>query len=82
MVPKNNSTDFEVNKVKIRFTSKEMTAYGGFSLLANFFNKIGLREQIETIFPITEVSSNRLGVYAKFIGFTLTGLVQVANARN
>lgn len=40
------TTNIEVNKVGIEFTGKEMTAYGGFSLLALFFEKIGLRDAL------------------------------------
>jgi hypothetical protein len=42
------TTITEVNKTKIAFTNKPMTAYGGFSLLAAFFEKIGLKEMIDT----------------------------------
>jgi len=31
------TTKIEINKVKIGFTEKKMTAYGGFSLIALFF---------------------------------------------
>ena len=66
------SIDLEVNKVKIEFSKKAMTSYGGFSLLAAFFNKIKLREQIEAIIPIKEESPNSLGIYEKMLGFILT----------
>ncbi len=66
-----NSTIHEVNEVKITFTEKTMTAYGGFSLLASFFEKIELSKNIERIIPIKEVSPNGTGVYAKFISYTL-----------
>ena len=41
---KKYSIDLGKGKVKIKFTKKEMTAYGGFSLLSVLFEKIRLRE--------------------------------------
>lgn len=61
----------EINKIKIAFTDKPMTAYGGFSLLAGFFEKIKFREHIEEIFAIKETSPNGTGVYAKVISYAL-----------
>ena len=43
------------------FTEKMMTSYGGFSLLAKLFEKLDLHENLEKIFPITEVSPNSKG---------------------
>ncbi len=37
-----STTKIEINKVRISFTHKKITAYGGFSLLAAFFEKIRL----------------------------------------
>jgi hypothetical protein len=36
------TTNIKINKVRISFTEKKITAYGGFSLLAAFFEKINL----------------------------------------
>jgi len=66
-----NSTNIEINKVKIRFTSKEMTSYGGFSLLAAFFEKIRLKEWIEQAIPIQELSPNSKGKYSKILVYLL-----------
>ena len=66
------SIDLGKGKVKIKFTKKEMTAYGGFSLLSVFFEKIKLREAVEKIIPITETSNNRIPIYDKVLGFALT----------
>jgi hypothetical protein len=63
------TTIIEVNKTKIAFTNKPMTAYGGFSLLAAFFEKIGLKEMIDVVFPVRELSPNSMGLYAKTIAF-------------
>jgi len=59
-------------KVKIAFTPKELTAYGGFSLLSAFFDKIRFNEAIESLFPVAETSNNRIGIYEKVLSFTLT----------
>lgn len=65
------STSIEVNKVEIEFTSKKLTAYGGFSLLAAFFEKIKLREVLEEVIPVKEVSPNSIGIYGKVLAYTL-----------
>ena len=66
-----SSTKLEVNKVKIGFTEKEMTSYGGFSILAKYFEKIQLRENIDKIVPVQESSPNRIEIYSKLIGYIL-----------
>lgn len=65
------STNIEINKVGIEFTTKKITAYGGFSLLALFFEKIKLRENLEKIIPINESSPNSMGVYSKILAYIL-----------
>lgn len=65
------STSIEVNKVEIEFTNKKLTAYGGFSLLAAFFEKIKLREVLEEVIPVKEVSPNSIGIYGKVLAYTL-----------
>ena len=66
-----NSTGIEINKVKIRFTSKEMTAYGGFSLLAMFFKRIRFKEWIEQAVPVQELSPNSRGISSKILAYLL-----------
>lgn len=66
------TTKVEINKVRITFTSKKITAYGGFSLLALFFNKIKFREVIEAIIPVKESSPNSIGIYSKILAYILT----------
>ena len=46
-----------------------MTAYGGFALLAAFFERIGLGEMIEKAIPITECSPNGMGIYGKVAAY-------------
>ena len=65
------SKKIEVNKVGIEFTNKKMTAYGGFSLLAAFFEKIKLKETLEKVVPVKEASPNKIYIYDKVIGYAL-----------
>lgn len=65
------TTKIEINKVGIKFTSKKITAYGGFSLLAAFFEKIKLRENLEEIIPVNESSPNGKGIYSKVMAYIL-----------
>jgi hypothetical protein len=58
-----------VNKVKIAFTKKKMTAYGGFALIASFFERIGFAEMVEKAIPVAECSPNGIGIYGKTIAF-------------
>lgn len=62
-------TTAEVNKVKIAFTKRKMTSYGGFALLASFFERIGFAQMIEKAMPIEECSPHGMGIYAKSIAF-------------
>lgn len=65
------SKKIQVNQFQILFTSKKITAYGGFSLLAKFFERIGLRKVFSKAFPVPEVSPNALGPYPKALSFLL-----------
>lgn len=66
---KNSTTTPRVNKVKIAFTKRKMTAYGGFALVASFFERIGFAGMIEKAMPIKECSPNGMGIYGKTIAF-------------
>ena len=59
------NTNVEINKVRIEFTDNKMTAYGVFSLLAAFFEKINLRGILQEAIPIGESSPNGMGIYSK-----------------
>ncbi len=65
------STKIEINKVRIGFTEKKMTAYGGFSLLALFFERINLRGILQEAIPIRENSPNGMGIYSKVLSYIL-----------
>ena len=64
----------ERSPVKLNFTKKLMTPYGGFAILAKLFEKLHLQEQLEAIFPVEESSPNGTGVFAKLLRFGLTVL--------
>jgi Transposase DDE domain group 1 len=66
---KNSTTMPQVNKVRIAFTKRKMTAYGGFALIASFFERIGFAQMIEKAMPVVECSPNSMGVYGKTIAF-------------
>ena len=53
------NTNVEINKVRIGFTNKKMTAYGGFSLLALFFERINLSGILQGAIPILSDTANR-----------------------
>jgi hypothetical protein len=59
----------QANKVKITFTRRKMTAYGGFALIAAFFKQIGFAQMIEHALPVTESSPNGMGIYGKVITY-------------
>jgi hypothetical protein len=64
----------EQSPVKMNFTKKIMTAYGGFAVMAKLFEKVKLKESIEDIVPFDELSPNSTGVFAKVLRFGLTVL--------
>jgi hypothetical protein len=66
---KNSTTTPRMNKVRIVFTKRKMTAYGGFALIAAFFERVGFAKMIEEAMPIEEYSPNGMGIYGKTIAF-------------
>lgn len=64
----------ETSRVKLAFTNKAMTAYGGFSILAKLFEKFEFRSHMEEMIPFQEISPNSTGVYSKVLRFGLTVL--------
>jgi hypothetical protein len=71
-MPGKNIKFLQESRVKLNFTRKAMTSYGGFAVLAKVFEKLKLRQNIERMFPITERSPNSKGVYGKVVRFGLT----------
>jgi len=59
----------KINGVKIGYTDKKITSYGGFSMVAMFFKKVGLKNELRRIMPIVEVSPNAMKADEKILGF-------------
>jgi hypothetical protein len=58
--------------LKLSFTNKLMTAYGGFSLLSSLFDRLNLLSEVRAMLPFTEESLNGTGVYSKILKLGLT----------
>ncbi len=69
------TNSFFVNQVKIEFTSKSITAWGGLGvLIGKFLQKIEFREWVARHIPIVETSNNSGGVYEKVLSQFITAL--------
>lgn len=76
MVRKQCKKEYLVNQVKIEFTNKPITAWGGMaSHIGKFLEVIDFRGWVKRDFPITETSPNAKGIYEKVLGQLLTVLV-------
>ena len=72
---KKSTSQLKVNQVRIEFTNKPLTSWGGIcTIIAKYFESIELREWIESSIPITETSPNARGVYPKLLAHFLTVL--------
>ena len=72
---KQSTAGLNGKQLRVEFTSKPMTAYGGVAaILGPFLRKVGLREAVEEHWPFREHSPNGGGVYEKFLAQFLTVL--------
>lgn len=69
MMPKKQEKIHQINGIKIGFTEKKITSYGGFSMLAMFFEKIRLKAALNRIMPIQETSPNAMKSEEKLLGY-------------
>ncbi len=69
---KKYTSKIKINQVEVGFTKKNITAYGGFSMIAQFLGGIKFREFIENAVPIKELSGNGTGIFSKIISYLLT----------
>ena len=70
-----NSKSLTVNQVKIQFTNKPITAWGGLAtIVAKLLEVLGFRSWVESNIPIKERSNNAKGVYEKVLATFLTVL--------
>ncbi len=73
---KNESSKYlRVNQVKIQFTNKPITAWGGLAtIVAKLMEVLEFRSWVESTLPIEEKSNNAKGVYEKVLATFLTVL--------
>ena len=69
MMTKKTEKIHRINGVNVGFSDKKVTSYGGFSLLAMFFEKTKFKEALKAIMPIIEVSPNAMKAEEKLLGF-------------
>ena len=75
MKRKKNTAPLSVNQVKIEFTRKSITPFGGIAtVVAKFLEAIRFRGWVESALPIREVSNNSKGIYGKVLAQFLTVL--------
>ena len=65
----------QVGQVRITFTNKTLTAWGGAcSVLAKYLERISFREWVEAHVPVEEHSPNAKGIYPKVLSLLLTSV--------
>ena len=70
-----NSRSLRVNQVKIQFTDKPITAWGGLAtMVAKFLEVLQFRSLMESTAPIEEKSNYGKGIYEKVLATFLTVL--------
>jgi hypothetical protein len=72
----NRKKSYCENQVRIEFTDKPITAWGGIAgIVSRFLDKIQFRGWVESSIPVTERSNNGGGIYEKVLALFLTVLV-------
>ena len=75
MKQRKGSSARRVGQVRITFTNKPITAWGGLaSVVAKFLERVDFRGWVQQHVPIRERSNNGRGVYEKVLGQLLTVL--------
>jgi hypothetical protein len=70
-----SSRSLRVNQVKIQFTNKPITAWGGLAtIVAKLLEVLEFRSWVESTLPIEEKSNNAKGIYEKVLATFLTVL--------
>ena len=72
MMSEKQEKNHRINGIRIGYTDKKITSYGGYSMLAIFFEKINLKSVLNTLMPIEEVSPNAMSGSEKLLGFMST----------
>lgn len=66
---------FDRPSLKLNFTDKVMSSYGGFLTISKFLDQLDFKSSIQKIIPFTETSPNsKGGVYSKVVRLGLTVL--------
>ena len=75
MQPSHSNKRLKKGQVKIEFSPKLITSWGGTAaLFSRYFDKIGFRELVEKIYPVQEYSNNSTGVYSKLVSLFISVL--------
>ncbi len=75
MQQSHSKKSLEKSQVKIEFSPKLITSWGGTAaLFSRYFDKIGFRELVEKIYPVHEYSNNSTGVYSKLLSLFISVL--------
>lgn len=75
MQPMNRKSDSKNGQVKIEFTDKLITSWGGTAaIISRFLNKIKFKNVVEDCLPVKETSNNSTGEYSKVISLFISVL--------
>ena len=75
MQQSHSNKSLKKGQVKIEFSPKLITSWGGTAaIFSRFFDKIEFRELVEKIYPVQEYSNNSTGVYSKLISLFISVL--------
>jgi hypothetical protein len=75
MQPSQSNKGQGKGQVKIEFSPKLITSWGGTAaLFSRYFDQIGFRELVGKIYPVKESSNNSTGVYSKLISLFMSVL--------
>jgi hypothetical protein len=69
MMTRNEEKSHQIFGIRIGYTTKKLTPYGGFVLIAKYFEKIELRSALKGMMPFEYTSPNRIKPEDKLIGF-------------
>jgi len=60
-------------QIKITFTNKMITSWGGTAtIISHYLNQINFRDIIEKCLPVKETSNNKTGVYSKIVSLFIS----------
>ncbi len=75
MQQKQSKKNKKKGQVKIEFSEKLITSWGGTStIISRYLDKLGFRDLVEKVFPVKDNSNNSVGVYSKIISLFISVL--------